>query len=265
MQERYGTGGATGASLAPPNARSMEVLLSDMPQLVVAHGLVKARIQTAKIGVGVFAKKVSPISVGVLCRKKYDEKEHQGEDVKLDPFDKKRWAERQIEWIIKRVSKSFPPPRSATNMHVYQGDIVDANQGLEHKYRHKIEMGSEREPRRIKVVTSTSGRRDLPRSLPKAQTGDGVSICEIAAPLDQSSLRRKNDRWYHLRKEYSLAEFSVKLKVGAGLKFEILNKDGRSAHEHEEISVSWEPVMANHAPHGRSPEMYPYQEGNRQW
>jgi len=244
MKERYEAGGS---SLAPPNARDMSVLLSDMPQLAVVHGLVRARIQKAKMGVNVFSKKCCPISVGVLCRKKYNEKEHQGEDVGLDPFDKKRWAERQIQWIIKK------------------GDVVHADWGREHKYRHKIEMGREQEPQRTKIVTSTSGRNTLPKSLPKAQSGDGVSVCDIVAVLDQSSLRRKNTRWYHLRKEYNLAEFSVRLVVGTGLKFEILNKDGRCAHKHDELPVRWEPVMANNDrdPDGRSPEMYPYQEGAR--
>lgn len=99
MKERY----ETGSGSAPANARNMRVLLADLPQLAVVHGLVMARIQMAKIGVSVYAKKCCPISLGILCRKEYDEKEHQGEDVALDPFDKRRWAERQIEWIIKKV------------------------------------------------------------------------------------------------------------------------------------------------------------------
>lgn len=102
MKDRYEVSGGT--SLA--NAREMTVLLADMPQLVVVHGLVMARIQKARIGVSVFSKKCCPISVGILCRKEYSEKEHQGEDVGLDPFDKKRWAERQIQWIIKQVRMS---------------------------------------------------------------------------------------------------------------------------------------------------------------
>jgi hypothetical protein len=57
----------------------------------------------------------------------------------------------------------------------------------------------------------------------------------------------------------------VRLVVGAGLKFEIVDKDGGCAHEHDELPVRWEPVMANDDPDpdGRSPEMYPYREGNR--
>jgi hypothetical protein len=86
----------------------MRILLADMPQLTVVHGLVMARIQMAKIGVSVYSKKCCPISLGILCRQEYNEKEHQGEDISLDPFDKKRWAERQIEWIIRKVSRSYP-------------------------------------------------------------------------------------------------------------------------------------------------------------
>ena len=260
MKERYEVGGS---SLAPANARDMTVLLSDMPQLAVVHGLVSARIQKAKMGVNVFSKKCCPISVGVLCRKEYNEKEHQGEDVELDPFDKKRDAERQIEWIIKKVSESFVhaiPPLTCA-----QGDVVDADYGRELKYRRKIQMGCEQEPQRTRLVTFLGRRNALPKSLPKDQTADGVSISDIVAVLDQSSLRRKNSRWYNLRKEYNLADFRVRLLVGAGLKFEILNKDGRCLHKHDELPVRWEPVKANDEPDPdvRSPEMYPYQEGNR--
>lgn len=150
---------------------------------------------------------------------------------------------------------------------MYQGDVVHADLGREHKYRTKIEMGREHEPQRTKMVTSTLGRNALPKSLPKAQKQTGVRVWDIVAPLDQSSLRRKNNRWYHLRKEYNMAEFSVRMVVGTGLKFEILNKDGRCAHEHDELAVSWEPVTANGdldpEPEVRSPEMYPIQEGKR--
>ena len=104
MKERYE---ADGSSLASANVRNMTVLVSDMPQLAVVCGLVRARIQKAKMRVNVFSKKCCPISVGVLCREEYNEKVHQGEDVELDNLDKKRYAERQIQWIIKKVSESF--------------------------------------------------------------------------------------------------------------------------------------------------------------
>jgi hypothetical protein len=102
MKNRYEMGNAQ----APSNARNMKVLLADSPQLAVVIGLVLAQIQRCKSGVNVYAKKRCPISLGILCRKPYNVTEHQGEVVELDPYDKKRWAERQIEWIIRKVSVS---------------------------------------------------------------------------------------------------------------------------------------------------------------
>ena len=45
-----------------------------------------------------------PMSFGIVCREVYDPLKHQEEDVVTDPFDGKRWAERQINWIITQVS-----------------------------------------------------------------------------------------------------------------------------------------------------------------
>ena len=54
-----------------------------------------------------------PISFGIVCREEYDATKHQGEIVVIDPFDKKRWAERQINWIIKQVCQSITLSTSA--------------------------------------------------------------------------------------------------------------------------------------------------------
>lgn len=122
-------------------------------------------------------------------------------------------------------------------------------------------MGQEGRPQKTKIVMSTSERTSLPRSLPKARTrGDVRELCEIETILDPGSLSRKNQHWWHLRKEYSLAEFRVKLLVGTGLKFEILNKDGRCAKTNDEIPVTWEPVVAHAAQEERSPEIYPWND-----
>jgi hypothetical protein len=137
---------------------------------------------------------------------------------------------------------------------------VHADWGQEHKYRKKIQMGDERMPQKCKIVMSTtSDRASLPKSLPKAQTrGDVRELCEIETVLDPGSLSRKNQHWWHLRKEYSLAEFRVRLLVGTGLRFEILNKDGRCAKTNDEIPVKWEPVVAQATPEEGPPEIYPW-------
>jgi hypothetical protein len=138
---------------------------------------------------------------------------------------------------------------------------VHADWGQEHKYRKKIQMGHEGMAQKTKIVMSTADRASLPRSLPKSQTrGDARELCEIETVLDASSLSRRNQHWWHLRKEYSLAEFRVRLLVGTGLRFEILNKDGRCAKTNDEIPVQWEPVagVAHATPEERSPEIYPW-------
>lgn len=123
-------------------------------------------------------------------------------------------------------------------------------------------MGQERMPQKTKIVMSTLERTSLPKSLPKARTtgGDVRELCEIETVLDPGSLSRKNQHWWHLRKEYSLAEFRVKLLVGTGLKFEILNKDGRCAKTNEEIPVTWEPVVVHVTQEERPPEIYPWRD-----
>jgi hypothetical protein len=74
----------------------MRVLVADFVSLAVVHSLVMAIIQMANIGGSVYAKKCCPISLGVLCRQQYNEKEHQGEHIGLDPYDRRRWADGRL-------------------------------------------------------------------------------------------------------------------------------------------------------------------------
>lgn len=50
-----------------------------------------------------YSLRMCPISFGIVCRELYNASKHQGAEVIQDPFDKKRWAERQIHWIITQV------------------------------------------------------------------------------------------------------------------------------------------------------------------
>lgn len=83
----------------------------------------------------------------------------------------------------------------------------------------------------------------LPHSM---KANNGVSlVCKVQAQLGRSDMRRKNHKWYNLKREYHLAEFDVKMLVGAGLQFEIWGQDewGTKAvrsKAHEEIRVAWE-------------------------
>jgi len=179
------------------------------------------------------------VSFGIVCREEYDPISHQGEDIVKDPFDKKRWAEQQICWIIRQVCIS-PDLRAiyySAESDQAQGDLVRADSGVSQPYRLKIEMGKEHMPWKTRIVMSSLPESQLPRSIKR----DGSrEICTVEATLQSSDLKRKNRHWYNLAKEYSLAEFEVRVLIGTGLKFQIWSKDGVRSRDHGEIEVKWE-------------------------
>ena len=178
-----------------------------------------ARIQSTRGGPDIYAHRCCPVSFGIVCRELYNPEKHQGEIVVLDPYDKQRWAERQINWIIK------------------QGQIVRAEYGAAQKYRLKIDMGREREPWKTRIVVSSLPAHLLPSSLAR----DGArEVCAVEAILTPEDMKRKNRHWYNLGREYNRAEFEVRLIVGAGLRFQIWTLDGVKSRDHEEIEVQWE-------------------------
>ncbi|KAK5734826.1 hypothetical protein LTR17_008596 [Elasticomyces elasticus] len=182
IRERYERGAGSGS----PNARNMTILLASDP---------------------------------VLCRELYDEVKHQGEDVEQDPYTKKRFAETQVSWFVKR------------------GNMVDVKQGINQRFRNKIALGRERDPWRTAIVSSSLPTNQLPQSL----RHEGVKqVCTIETVLDTHDMKRKNNKWYHLRREYNEAEFDVKLLIGTGLQFEVWCQDGKKRKSHDEIEVEWE-------------------------
>lgn len=60
------------------------------------HGLVIDRVQKLKGGRGVYSEKCCRASYGVVVRQLYNALQHQGEEVSIDPRDKKKWAENQV-------------------------------------------------------------------------------------------------------------------------------------------------------------------------
>ena len=61
------------------------------------------RVQELDSGIRVFKDRCARNSYGVLCRELYNPLDHMGEQVIKDPRDKKKWAEGQIHWLIKKV------------------------------------------------------------------------------------------------------------------------------------------------------------------
>ncbi|KAK5679136.1 hypothetical protein LTS10_008795 [Elasticomyces elasticus] len=215
IRERYEHGAGSGFA----NARNMTILLASDPQLAVVHGLLIARIQSLKGGPEILSTRRCPVSYGVLCRELYDAVKHQGEDVEQDPYTKKRFAEKQVSWFVKK------------------GDKVDVQRGIKYRFQKKIDLGRERDPWRTAIVSSSLPTNQLPRSL----RYEGVKqVCTIETILDTHDMKRKNNKWYHLRREYNEAEFDVKMLVGTGLQFEVWGQDGKKSKSHDEIEVAWE-------------------------
>lgn len=197
-----------------------KVLLATEPQLTVVHGLVMSRIQSLRGGPEMYSVRMCPVSFGIICREPYDPLKHQGEDVVHDPYDNRRWAEGQINWILK------------------QGQVVSANTGASQRYRLKLDMGRESEPWRTRIVMSTLPDHMLPQSMRRAGAKE---VCGVETILNPRDMKRKNRHWYNFGTEYNRAEFEVRVLVGTGLRFEIWSKDGlRRSREHEEIEVQWE-------------------------
>lgn len=59
-------------------------------------------------------------------------------------------------------------------------------------------------------------------------------VCMIETVLSPADMKRKNNHWYQLGKEYNLAEFEIRLIVGTGLRFEIWGPEGIRSRDHEE-------------------------------
>ncbi len=79
-------------------------MINSFRQLAVVHGLVLARVQEEGPGPDPLDMRCCPISIGIVGREAYDPVKHLGELVVEDPFDKKRWAERQINWVLVQVN-----------------------------------------------------------------------------------------------------------------------------------------------------------------
>ena len=103
---------------------------------------------------------------------------------------------------------------------------------------------------------------DLPsRQLPQSIRHKGVSsVCTVEAALDPCDMRLKNHRWYHIKKCYYEAEFSVKMLVGTGLQFEVWGQNGCKSRNHDKIEVQWasadDPVLQKQLV-DETPAMYP--------
>lgn len=63
------------------------------------------RVQEITSEIPMYTSRRCRASYGILCREKYDPRRHAGEDVSVDEYDKKKWVDGQIHWVVKKVKE----------------------------------------------------------------------------------------------------------------------------------------------------------------
>lgn len=82
----------------------MSIIRCKFPQLAVVKGLVVDKRQKLDSGMSLLTYRVARRSYGVVCREEWNPNIHIDEDVVLDRFiPGKRWANNQIDWVIRKV------------------------------------------------------------------------------------------------------------------------------------------------------------------
>lgn len=82
----------------------MSIIRCKFPQLAVVKGLVVDRRQKLESGTALLTYRVARRSYGILCREPWNPNIHIDEDVVMDSFiPDLRWANNQIDWIIRKV------------------------------------------------------------------------------------------------------------------------------------------------------------------
>jgi hypothetical protein len=82
----------------------MSIIRCKFPQLAVVKGLVVDKRQKLECGTSLLTFRVARRSYGIVCREAWDPNIHLGEEVAMDAYiPGKRWANNQIDWIIKKV------------------------------------------------------------------------------------------------------------------------------------------------------------------
>lgn len=91
--------------LQHPNARSIVVIPSQDPQLIVARGVLENKRQKIESGnKSVMSSWIARASYGVIVQEVYMPAHHFDADVRDDPWDPSvKWATNQIQWLIKKV------------------------------------------------------------------------------------------------------------------------------------------------------------------
>ncbi|PQE13605.1 hsp70 family chaperone protein [Rutstroemia sp. NJR-2017a BVV2] len=217
-----------------PNAMFLRIIKSQEPRLSVVKGLVIDRRQKLTSGAAALNTRIARASYGVLCRQLYDPKIHMGEEIQIDPLNKKqKWATLQIDWLIKK------------------GDIIDTDSAKEASFSRKVLPGDRNRQWDTTIIISHENRETLPTSF--RQPGS-TKLCVVRSDLRdvaESEFELMNRKPWQ-GKKYYLATFTVKVIIApADLKFELWFNGTRYNRSHEPLSVDWDPAGASLRPPSR--------------
>lgn len=214
MVDRYRVG-------LSPEAPGITVLVAAEAQLAVAYGLVSDRIQGLREGPAIFENHCARNSYGVVTQELYDPPRHKhlGSKVYINKSDGKKWVNNQIHWLLKK------------------GEHVSTVRGVSQPCRLRLEVGHESRPWQVQIVMSSV---ELP-GLPDSKTDPAIEpVCTVTSLIDPSLMKMKNKHWYQTKQPYWLAEFQLKVIVGAAdLRFELWDSSGtKCSREHDRITVN---------------------------
>ncbi|CCD54905.1 hypothetical protein ACHAO1_002522 [Botrytis cinerea] len=188
-----------------PTASSIEVLLSDEPQLSVCRGLVLDRLQKIKENRHVLAGRVCSKSYGVVCGKKFDKK---NPDHISGPFYKNKitgeiMVDKQIQWLIKKVKPISTLLLVPTCLTISQGQLIDPDVPIFYPFLRHLDEKSKINPLRWMEMITISDSDCPPSRLDHADCKvlSKVTSTFTLMDIDNFDIKKKWRPWYKISKE----------------------------------------------------------------
>ncbi|TEY43471.1 hypothetical protein BOTCAL_0369g00010 [Botryotinia calthae] len=219
-----------------PAASSIEVLVSDEPQLSVCRGLVLDRLQKVKENRHVLAGRICSKSYGVVCGKKYDKK---NPDHISGPFYKNKitgetMVDRQIQWLIKK------------------GQLIDPDVPIFYPFLRHIDESSKFNTLRWMEMITISDSDCPPGRLDHVDCKILSKVTSTFTPvdIDKFDIKKKWRPWYKIAKG-KIRVANLKLAVviyPSDIEFQLW-LDGQQYMDPNSIKVEWKDgVITNPSP-----------------
>ncbi|EEH45662.2 uncharacterized protein PADG_01812 [Paracoccidioides brasiliensis Pb18] len=205
------------------------ILISEDPQLAVCRGLVIDRIHRLRYGHSIISSRRSCHSYGIVFNNRLSQNKRsprQSEGIKISPYDRKRYAVNQIEWLIKR------------------DQLIHQRQYISRKFNRVFHNNSSEISWKDLITMSQSPATRLPQT---SNEGDARIICEIDSRVSRELLRQhpkpvKVQKWWGSKRnpEFLKIQYEVRLVIGSShLKFEVWFED-MVIGESDEVPVNWQ-------------------------